>query len=115
MKAANAADRKKNGLLVLSGDNRATASVLAGAWIGANQMTLFENRGKWGSDLSRTCAMGGEQTCRLVIDMDARRVKLSVNGTDLESAFSESMTSVNYVGFGVLGAETLFSEPVIRR
>ena len=39
----------------------------------------------------------------------------TVNGIDLKSSFSESVTNINYVGFGVQNAETLFTEPAITR
>lgn len=112
MKAANHA-KTRNGFLVLSSDEDATASVLAGGWFGSNKITVFENVGKWDGP-TRPCDCDGQLDCRVVIDMDARTVKLSVNGVELESAFSESITSIGYIGFGVQNAETLFAEPVIR-
>jgi len=113
MKAANNA-RTRNGFIVLSSDENATASVFAGAWFGANKMTLFENVGGW-DGASKQCACDGELVCRAVVDMDARNLKLTVNGVDLAFTFSESVTSINYIGFGIRNAETLFTEPEIRR
>ena len=37
------------------------------------------------------------------------------DGSELEIAFSESVTSINYIGFGVHHAGTLFTEPVIKK
>ena len=48
------------------------------------------------------------------VDPSFRSVKLTVNGVELESAFSESVTSIHYPGLGVQNAETLFTEPEIR-
>ncbi|TWU40536.1 hypothetical protein [Novipirellula artificiosorum] len=112
MKAANNASTK-NGFIVLSSDEDATAAVVAGAWFGANQITLFENVGKWDGP-EKACKCEGELDCTAVIDLDARSLKLTVNGVEMESNFSESVTSINYIGFGVQNAETLFTEPVIK-
>jgi hypothetical protein len=102
---------KKNGFLVLGADANATAAVVAGAWTGSNQLTIFENTATWGGGLNKHCKAGAEQKCRLVLDMDARTARLTVYGVELRLSFSESVTSVGYVGFGVHHAETLFSQP----
>jgi len=112
MKAAGGG-AKKNGFLVLSSDEDATASLIAGSWTGSDQITVFENTGEWGKDPTVHCKVAGELACKLEIDMDARKAKLTVNGVEQQIAFSESVTSINYIGFGVHHAETLFSEPVI--
>ena len=110
MKAAkNAATR--NGLLVLSSDEDANAALCAGAWMGSNQITLFENDSSWGNDHNKACPTGGELDCRLDVDLDLRTAKLTVNGKTLELAFSETFTSVNYIGFGVHNADSLFTVP----
>lgn len=111
MKPANDA-KTRNGFLVLSSDEDATASVLTGAWIGAGKITAFENTGKWDGP-AKTFSAGRELICRLVIDMDARTLQLNINGVDMEHAFSEVVTSINYIGFGVRNAKTLFTEPEI--
>ena len=49
MKAAGGGG-KKNGFLVLGSDEDATASLVAGSWIGSHQITVFENTGEWGKD-----------------------------------------------------------------
>ncbi len=112
MKAANNASTR-NGFLILSSDEDAAASLLVGAWFGANKITLFENNVPWDGP-TKPCKCDGELVCRMVIDMDARTVRLNVNGVELGSAFSESITNINYVGFGTQNAETLFTEPEIR-
>jgi len=113
MKAAkNAATR--NGLIVLSSDEDANAALCAGAWMGSNEITLFENHSGWGHDLSARCPADRELNCRLDVDLDLRTAKLTVNGKTLKMAFSESFTSVNYIGFGVHKADTLFSVPEVK-
>lgn len=48
-------------------------------------------------------------------DMDARRSELTINVITLKQSFIESVTSTNYIGFGVRGAQTQFTEPKVRR
>jgi len=112
MKPANSA-ATRNGFLVLSSDENATASVMTGSWIGSKQITAFENTANWQGP-KKACTIDEELTCKLQLDMDARTLKLTVNGTELQMAFSESVTSVDYMGFAVQNAETLFSEPEIK-
>lgn len=104
----------KNGFIVLSSDEDANAALCAGAWIGANKISLFENKSKWGHDLSKTCKLEEELDCRLDVDLDLRTATLVVNGETLETAFSESVTSINYIGFGVHNSATLFTIPEIQ-
>lgn len=113
MEPANNAS-KKNGFIVLSSDEDANAALVAGSWTGSNKITLFENNSIWGNDLSKACPTIGELNCRLDVDLDLRTAKLTVNGETLETTFSESFTSVNYIGFGVHNASTLFTEPVVK-
>jgi hypothetical protein len=112
MKAASNANTR-NGFILLSSDEDATASILAGGWFGSNKITMFENTGQWDGP-TKPCRCDGELECRLVVDMDARTAKLNVNGVEMELDFSESITSIGYIGFGVQNAETLFAEPEIR-
>ncbi len=114
MKPANRS-ATKNGLLVLSSDEDANAALCAGSWIGANEITLFENHSEWGHDLSRSLAVEGELYCRLDVDLDLRTARLTINGESIELAFSETVTSINYIGFGVHNAGTLFTVPMITR
>ncbi len=113
MKPARAS-ATKNGFVVLSSDEDAKAALCAGAWIGANKISLFENHSKWGNDLSKVCKLQEELDCRLDVDLDLRTATLVVNGETLKTAFSESFTSINYIGFGVHNAETLFTLPEIQ-
>jgi len=113
MKPARAS-ATKNGFIVLSSDEDANAALCAGSWMGANKITLFENNSKWGNDLSKACRLEGELDCTLEVDLDLRTATLTVNGETLETAFSESFTSINYIGFGVHNAETLFTKPEIQ-
>ncbi|WP_419195043.1 hypothetical protein [Novipirellula herctigrandis] len=112
MKPANRA-ATKNGMIVLSSDEDANAALCGGSWIGANEITLFENDSDWGNDHSRSLNTHGELNCRVDVDLDLRTATLTVNGDEVEIAFSESVTSINYVGFGVHNADTLFTEPRI--
>lgn len=113
MKPANNS-KTQNGFIVLSSDEDANAALVAGSWTASNKITLFENTSSWGSNLSKVCPTTGEINCRLEVDLDLRTAKLTVNGEMLETAFSESFTSVNYIGFGVHKASTLFTKPVIK-
>jgi hypothetical protein len=105
---------KKNGFVVLSSDEDGDAALCAGAWIGANQITLFENDSTWGNDQTKACNTAGELDCRLDVDLDLRIAKLTVNGETLEITFTEAFTSINYVGFGVHYGATVFSELEMR-
>jgi hypothetical protein len=102
---------KKNGFVVLSSDEDGAAALCAGAWIGANQITLFENDSTWGNDQTKACNTAGEIDCRLDVDLDLRTAKLTAGGETLKIVFTESFTSINYIGFGVHHAATVFSEP----
>ncbi|EMI18360.1 hypothetical protein RMSM_04722 [Rhodopirellula maiorica SM1] len=113
MKSGNGS-ATKNGLIVLSSDEDAKAAVCAGSWIGANEITLFENDSSWGNDLKKPIKQDRELDCRLEVDLDQRTASFTVNGETLQMPFSESLTSIHYVGFGVHRSQTLFSEPVIK-
>ena len=112
MKPANDSPTK-NGFLVLSNDPKGTAAVLAGSWIGSNQMTIFENTSKQWSGGDKGCRAQGELDCRAVLDMDARTVTLTINGATHKEHFSETVPNVSYIGFATQGAETLFTKPEI--
>lgn len=101
-----------NGFLVLSGDEDAAVSVLAGVWNASSEITAFENDGIW-AGRTKVFGAGGEMECRLDIDMDTRTLRLSVNDSQINYAFSENLTSIHYIGFGVRDASMLFSEPKI--
>ncbi len=114
MKPADAS-LTRNGFFVLSAEEDLNSLVLAGAWIGSDQITLLESKGDWSGGLKKKFEPGEELHCKMELDMDARTVLLTINGVKLDIAFSESMTTVDYIGFGVKNAETLFSEPKIER
>ena len=108
----------KNGFLVLSNDPKGNASVVAGSWIGSNNMSIFENiSDTWsGSDKSfEANKNGGELVCQAVLDMDDRSVTLTINGVTHKENFSETVPNVGYIGFATQNAETLFTEPEINR
>ncbi|SMP63301.1 hypothetical protein SAMN06265222_10844 [Neorhodopirellula lusitana] len=105
---------KQNGFLVLSSDEDANSALVAGAWIGADEITMFENAEVWEGP-KRPLSCDGELRCRLEVNLDTRTAKLKINGVKMETAFTESITSVNYIGFGVQGAETVFSEPQLTK
>ncbi|MCM2375286.1 hypothetical protein [Aporhodopirellula aestuarii] len=114
MKPANRTSTK-NGLLVLSSDEDANAALCAGSWIGAKEITLFENHPKWGKDLRKSFTHDRELDCRLDVDLDLRTARLTINGESINLAFSETVTSINYIGFGVHNAGTLFTVPTVTR
>ena len=98
----------------VSGDDDAISAVFAGAWTGAKKISIFEGVSQYKKDTQKPFSPRIEMDCRLELDMDGRKVKLTINGAVLESAFTESLTSVGYIGFGVRGATSLFSKPVIQ-
>ena len=53
--------------------------------------------------------------CRIELDMDARTVKLTINGVSQKRDFTESVNAINYIGFGVYKAASLFTELEIKR
>ena len=77
MKPANSAPTR-NGFLVLSNDPKGKASVLAGSWMGSNNITIFENTSENWSGSDRKCNTEGELDCRAVLDMDDRSVTLTI-------------------------------------
>ena len=94
---------------MISSDEDALSSVFTGTWTGSNQVTVFEGLG--GYDKARKVKMQAAKLlhCELLVDMDKRSAELRVNGVKSKILFSESMTSVNYIGYGVKGAGTKFS------
>jgi len=109
---------RRNGFIVLSSDEDANAAICAGAWIGSNKITLFESRPNWGEGHYLTKSYGStnaELNCELVVNLDQRTASLTVGGEKLDLRFTETVTSINYVGFGVHeNAETLFSVPTVK-
>ena len=106
----------KNGFLVLSNDPKGQASVLAGSWIGSNNITIFENTTTVWSGSDKACKTNeGELDCKAVLDMDARSVTLTINGVTHKEKFSETVPNVGYIGFATQNAETLFTEPAVTR
>ncbi|MDG1358453.1 MAG: hypothetical protein P8P36_09695, partial [Akkermansiaceae bacterium] len=106
----------KNGFLVLSNDPMGQASVLAGSWIGSNNITVFENTTETWSGSDKKCNTAqGELNCKAVLDMDERSVALTINGVTHKEKFSETVPNVGYIGFATQNAETLFSEPTIEK
>ncbi len=115
MKPANDNAPTRNGFLVLSNDPKGQASVLAGSWIGSNNMAIFENTTQPWSNSDKRYEADGELECRAILDMDARTVTLTIDGTTHKESFSETVPNVSYIGFATKNAETLFSEPTIER
>ena len=115
MKPSNTANTSaaRNGFIVLSSDDNTKAALCAGAWMGANKLTLFENTAIWGDGLSKSYPANDELDCRLSVNLDLRTATLTVNGHTLKQAFSETVTGLNYIGFGVQHADTLFTVPVL--
>ena len=104
-------NRTQNGFIVLSSDPVGDNAVIAGSWIGSNEITIFEQSAVWGNGPKKKFQPGEELACRVEVDMDARTLKLTINGTSMSQSFSEAVTSINYLGFGVKGSTTLFTEP----
>lgn len=113
MKPANKSSTK-NGFLVLSADENGAGSVMAGTYTGASEMTIFENGPKWGNAPKKKVSLQTEMTCKLVVDLDARKATLTVDGSTMSLEYSESMTTISYIGFGVQNAEILFTAPMIK-
>ena len=106
----------KNGFLVLSNDAKGSASVLAGSWIGSNNITVFENTSDTWSGSDKKCSTSeGELDCKAILDMDERSVTLTINGVTHKEKFSETVPNVGYIGFATQRAETLFTEPAVSR
>lgn len=115
MKSANPRAQTQNGFVVLGSDEDARAAIFAGAWTGSNRLSVFEGVDRFKQDAQKGFQPGAEMDCKLVLDLDARTAELTVNGVSVKRAFTESVTSLNYIGFGVRDATTLFSEPEIIR
>lgn len=105
--------RVRNGFVVLSSDKEALTSIFAGAWTGANKLSIFEGLSRNDEVTQEGIGPGDEMVCKIELDIDARTIKATINGVSQERAFSESVTSVNYIGFGVQNAITLFTKPEI--
>lgn len=114
MKAADPHADTRNGFIVLSSDEDALAAVFAGAWAGSKKMTIYEGVAQYANGEQKPFDPGAEMKCRLEIDMDARTVELTINGVMHKHAFTESVTGVNHIGFGVYNTDTLFTEPQIK-
>ncbi|MDP0492553.1 MAG: hypothetical protein Q7Q71_16020 [Verrucomicrobiota bacterium JB023] len=115
MKSLNLPAGKRNGFVVLSSDEQALSSIFAGAWTGAKKLSIFEGVSGHTEDTQSPIEPNGELVCQLELDMDARTIRTTINGVSKERAFSESVTSINSIGFGVLNANTLFTEPEVVR
>lgn len=105
----------QNGFLVLSNDPKGAASVVAGSWIGARTMAIFENTTRQWSGGDKRYTAEGELDCQAVLDMDARTVTLTINGVTHKERFSETVPNVSYIGFATQNTETLFTAPTIER
>ena len=68
-----------------------------------------------GNDLAKRGPTDEELSCKLTVDLDARIALLTINGKKLELAFSETVTSINYIDFGVQKVDTLFTKPSLIR
>ena len=101
----------QNGFLVLSNDPKGSASVLAGSWIGSNNISVFENTSDTWSGSDKACETDGELSCQAIVDMDARSVTLTINGVTHKEHFSETVPNIGYIGFATQRAETLFTQP----
>jgi hypothetical protein len=104
----------KNGFLVLSADENGASSVMAGTFTGSGEMTIFENGPTWGNAPKKKVKLAKEMTCKLVVDLDARKATLTLDGSTMSLEYSESMTTIGYIGFGVQNAETLFTQAVVK-
>lgn len=104
----------KNGFLILASDPQASSALVAGCWIGSNQMVLFENLDDWSKAPTKRCDIKSELKCRLVVDLDARTAVLEIESKSMKIPFSESFTSISHIGFGARQARTRFSDPEIR-
>jgi hypothetical protein len=102
---------KKNGFLILASDDQASSAIVAGSWIGANQITLFENQADWTKAATKACAINGKTSCELTIDLDTRTATLKINSKVMTTSFSESLTSISHIGFGCHHSTTQFSSP----
>ena len=111
MKSADPVAATQNGFIVLSSDDAALASVFAGAWTGSRQLSLFESVGAYQCDIKRRFDPAVEMDCKLELNMDTRTAELTINGVSQQIAFTESVTGIHYIGFGVRDAQTLFTAP----
>lgn len=82
--------------------------------MGSQEITIFEQSTQWGDGPKKDCHLGEELQCQAVLDMDARTLTLTINGKTIKQDFSEAMTTVDYIGFAIKDAETLFTKPVIQ-
>ena len=78
-------------------------------------MTVFEGLEGHSKVAKPVFVPGLEMDCHLKIDLDKRSAEMRVNGVTSKILFSESMTSISYVGFAVKGAKTSFSKLKISR
>ena len=115
MKDLDARAATRNGFLVSSSDEDALGAIFAGAWTGSKQITLFEGLGGHHQGKKPQFDSGKEMNCKLVLDMDKRTAELRINGVSNKTVFTESVTSINSIGFAVRGAKTLFTVPEVTR
>jgi hypothetical protein len=109
------ASTSPNGFLVLSSDEDGLSSLCAGAWFGGNAISVFENDTAWEKKPKIKVPLNGTVLCKLEVNLDTRIAVLTVNGISMKLVFSEAVTSINYIGFGVEKTETLFSKPDIKQ
>ncbi len=115
MKDLDPERRTRNGFVVISSDEEALTSIFAGAWTGAKKLSMFEGISRQREDTQKGIEPGEEMVCKIELDMDARTIKLTINGVSQKHDFTESVTGINYIGFGVRKAVTLFTELEIKR
>ena len=105
-------NKNQNGFLILSAGDDALNAVFAGSFIKSKQITIFESSADWGRRAKKTTfTPSATLNCKAVLDMDARTLTLTINGTTTTQAFSEAVTSIDHIGFAVKGTHTHFTEP----
>lgn len=115
MASVDVNDVTRNGFLIVSSDEDALSSLLAGSWMGSKQITVFEGLDGHANSPKVSVDFNARKKCQLKIDLDKRSAELTINGVKSEILFSESMTGISYVGFAVKGAKTDFTEFRISR
>ena len=113
MQAANRGAATRNGFIVLSSDEDAVASLFAGAWTASEKLSLFEGITQFRDATLKPFKPGQELNCQLDLDLDTRTATLTINSVTQQLTLSEGVTGIHYIGFGVRGATTLFTEPKI--
>jgi len=106
----------QNGFLVLSAGDDGQNAVFVGSFTGSKQISLFESSATWGKDAKNTrFTPTATLNCKAVLDMDARTITLTINGVTDTLTFSESVTSVDHIGFAVKGTQTHFTMPNVSK